>query len=266
MLNLSIIIPAYNDIRLKECLQSIDEDVEIVIVLNGATEEVKKIAYSYNSVVKIFELSEPNLAKAYNYGIENSTKDNVLIMDSDCIFISKTIIKLYKLLEKAPLSKGRILFLFNSKLGKIIARFRHIHTNGKNAYSPPLAFRKEILKDIGNYYFDEKLVWTEDYDFNIRVSSANLLILYDSTARITHPELSLKEDLKSSFNYGTGHSRGVFFNKKGYNVPKKDIKIFASAFKSIGKKYGYATAIYFLIWQIAFLVGYKKENSKLRGK
>lgn len=42
MLNLSIVIPAYNDIRLGKCLKSIDENVEVVVVLNGATEEVKK--------------------------------------------------------------------------------------------------------------------------------------------------------------------------------------------------------------------------------
>ena len=82
MLNLSIVIPAYNDVRLGKCLKSIDENVEVVVVLNGATEEVK-IAYSSNAVIG--ELPTPNLAKAYNYGIEISSKDNVLIMDSDCV-------------------------------------------------------------------------------------------------------------------------------------------------------------------------------------
>lgn len=76
-----------------------------------------------------------------------------------------------------------------------------------------MAFNKAILAKVNGYYFDENLSWTEDYDFDIRVKSANLKILYDDKARIIHPELSIKQDLKSSFNYGVGHARGVLHKK-----------------------------------------------------
>ncbi|MED3526362.1 glycosyltransferase family 2 protein [Bacillus thuringiensis] len=257
MLNLSIVIPAYNDVRLEKCLKSIDENVEVVVVLNGATKEVKKIAYSSNAVIG--ELPTPNLAKAYNYGIDISSKDNVLIMDSDCVFLPGTINKLFKLLDVGPLAKGRVMFSFNSKIGKIIARARHIHTCKKNAYSPPLAFNKEILAKVNGYYFDENLSWTEDYDFDIRVKSANLKILYDDKARIIHPELSIKQDLKSSFNYGVGHARGVLHKKDGYYEPKNKTKSIINSYKYIKKKYGYLTAFYLIFWQLAFYRGYKKE-------
>ncbi|WP_191567435.1 glycosyltransferase family 2 protein [Metabacillus idriensis] len=263
MLNLSVVVPAYNDPRLEQCLKSIDEDVEVIVVLNGATEKVKKIAYSSKAVIA--ELKEPNLAKAYNYGIQIATHKNILIMDSDCIFRKGTILKLYNLLDEASLAKGRVMFSFSSRIGKIIARARHIHTSKKNAYSPPLAFDKTILEKVGGYYFDEALAWTEDYDFDVRVKKAKLTLKYDDTARIIHPELSLMQDLKSSFNYGVGHSRGVVFKKEGYYAPQNKLKSLYSSFKYVRGKYGILTGIYLLLWQLSFYNGYRKEIKKLKG-
>lgn len=99
-----------------------------------------------------------------------------------------------------------------------------------------MAFNKGILAKVNGYYFDENLSWTEDYDFDIRVKSASLKILYDDNARIIHPELSIKQDLKSSFNYGIGHARGVLQQKNGYYEPKNKLRSIINSYKYIKKK------------------------------
>ncbi|TCP66514.1 glycosyltransferase family 2 protein [Baia soyae] len=266
MLPISIIIPAYRDPRLKQCLSSIDEQVEVVVVLNGATREVEEIAEKHPNVV-IGRLSEPGLPQAYNHGIELASHPNVLIMDSDCVFLPGTIRKLYEKLEEAPLAKGRVLFNFKSSIHKIVARVRHIHTAGKKAYSPPLAFRKSILSDIDGYFFHSYLSWTEDFDFDARVKKAKLPIAYDDSARIVHPELAVQEDLRSSFHYGQGHAEGVHLNIQWYKpVLPYSWKQKKQMFQLIKKKYGTWTAIYMMFWQRSFYKGYQNKIKQFQNQ
>ncbi|RJG26173.1 glycosyltransferase family 2 protein [Paenibacillus thiaminolyticus] len=260
-MDLAIVIPAYNDPRLERCLKSIDEDVEVVVVLNGATPEIKRIAKSHP--VRIRELDEPNLSRAYNEGILSAASSNVLIMDSDCVFEPGTIRSLYRLLDEAPLAKGRVVFAYRSFIGKTVARARHIHTTRKNAYSPPLAFRKSIVNKIGNYYFDAELKWTEDFDFDARVQRAKLPIAYEHSAKVIHPELTLRQDLRSAFHYGTGHARGVIKQKTGYGRLGKMWAGLPKLYSLIKKKYGAATASYYVVWQISFWLGYKKQMRRM---
>ncbi|MGR3289461.1 glycosyltransferase family 2 protein [Bacillus sonorensis] len=255
---MSIVIPAYNDPRLDECLKSIDAEAEIIVALNGATKQVEDIAKKHNT--KMVHLPVPNLAKAYNEGIKASSKNNVLLMDSDCIFRRGCIATLYKMLSEHPLAKGRVLFAYRSKREKIIATSRHIHTAKKNAYSPPLAFRKNIVDQIDGYYFDEQINWTEDYDFDARVRKANLSIGYDDSARVVHPALSLYGDLKSSYNYGKGQARGVQLGKEWYAPPERIFKNMIKSWTPLKNKFGTGVAAYLALWQISFFLGYKKES------
>ncbi|MFK3905566.1 glycosyltransferase family 2 protein [Bacillus safensis] len=260
MIDLSIVIPAYNDPRLDECLKSIDIEVEIIVVLNGATKQVEDIAKKHNTT--IVHLPTPNLAKAYNEGIKSSNKNNVLLMDSDCIFRKGCIDKLYNMLYEHPLAKGRVLFAYQSYTEKIIATSRHIHTAKKNAYSPPLAFRKNIVDQIDGYYFDEQIYWTEDYDFDARVRRADLSIGYVDSAQVIHPALTLLGDLKSSYNYGRGQARGVQSKKDWYSPPSKLLKSMIKSWTPLKNRFGTGVAVYLSLWQIAFFMGFKKERKE----
>ena len=93
-LPLSIVIPCADDARIGSCLDSIDENVEIVVVLNGASSEVRKIVGNYE--VKRVNIRERNLAKALNIGITMSKNKKFVFMDSDCRFENGAIRKLYK--------------------------------------------------------------------------------------------------------------------------------------------------------------------------
>lgn len=272
-MNISIIIPVKDDIKIRDCVASIDEEVETVIVLNTPSDEVREYVASLDCTVK--EISENNLSRAYNVGIEASSYDNILLMDSDCTFDQGTIQKLYRGLEEAPLSKGRVNFASSSLMGRIIALSREYHVSDiVNAYSPPLAFRKDIKIAICEHFFDEDLHWTEDHEFDQRVQKAGLKINYDPSATIQHGELTAKSDLRSAFRYGTGYFEGI---KKGVTEPclmyggqrtiprsiAYDIQRAAALpllFVDVTRKKGILPAVFMSAWMITFAAGYYAQG------
>lgn len=256
-LDLSIVIPAHRDPALKKCLESIDANVEVVVALNAPTPEVEEIARRAGVVAPRME--EAHLSKAYNLGIHAASRSNVLLMDSDCVFLPGTIERLYQALEGHHLAKGRVLFSYKGWLSKVVARARHVHTVKPNAYSPPLAFRKSIVEHLGGYYFDPDLPWTEDFDFDARVQRAKLSLKYDDAARIVHPALSPIQDLRSSRRYGQGHGCGVQKGLPWYRPPRVSVRGLVAMVNRIRKKYGSATAIYLGFWQVSFYQGYKSR-------
>lgn len=245
----SIVIPCADDIRIKECLESIDEDVEVIVVLNGASKEVKQIVKKYG--VKIAEISERNLARALNVGIENSKYPNILFMDSDCVFNKSTIRKIFLGLRGAFLSKGKVIFQRDNLISNIIARAREYTTSDRqNAYKPPLAIKKAVKKYINNYYFDSDVHWTEDADLDARVSKAKLKINYLPDAEIYHPPVTLFHDLRSAFRYGIGKRIRV---EKGMT---KGLGSFLGNILDVGRKKGVLVGVYLFIWSWVYIFGY----------
>ncbi|MBD3249167.1 glycosyltransferase [Candidatus Woesearchaeota archaeon] len=271
-MDLSVIIPVKDDIRIRRCIESIDETVEPVIVLNTPSKDVLEIVKGLDATVT--EIEDNNLARAYNKGIEASSYDNMLFMDSDCTFDLKTIRKLYDGLKEAPLSKGKVEFASNSWISKVVALSREYHvTDIINAYSPPLAFKKSIKDDIGGMYYNDILFWTEDHEFDQRVQKAGLNLHYDETATIQHGELSPKADLRSSFHYGGGYFEGI---KAGITQPGFMYGGNKNTLKSMGldvlrtlslpafiadvtKKKNFATAVYMTAWMASFAAGYYSQ-------
>jgi len=272
-MKISIIIPVSNDLKLINCIKSIDENVEVVISLNKASKDIKKLVKDilhnqklqrYLKII-VCEIDEASIAKAYNNGIKHSSYSKVLLMDSDCVFEKGTIRKLNNNLGNNFLSKGKVIFKSNSWASSVIAKAREYHTSDKvNAYSPPLLFKKTIKKYIKGYYFHPSLCWSEDSEFDIRVKKANLKIAYDPTVVIYHPALNLRSDLKSSFWYGIGRRIGV-----EVGVRDKPIGVLGSFRKYVleaSKEKGLITGFYLFVWKMSTLLGYHAQKIlKLRG-
>lgn len=266
-MNVSIVIPVSSDLRLKECIESIDEKVEVVISLNKPSKQIKALVEKLKNSKKfktklkfvICEIPEASIARGYNNGIHHSTFDKILLMDSDCIFEKGTIRKLNSNLSNSLLSKGRVVFKRNSWLTSVVARAREFHTSDKvSAYSPPLLFSKKIKKYIGGYFFHDSLCWLEDSEFDKRVQVAKLTISYDSTAVVYHPPLTLLRDLKSSFWYGVGKRIGVELG-----IHDKPTGLVGSIKKYVfeaSKAKGLFSGIYLFIWKVTLLLGYNIQG------
>lgn len=262
-LDLTIIIPCSTDTKIKYCIQSVYEtckdDVEVIVSLNKSSGDVKKILKGFPKV-KICEIQESNLSKAYNNGIKNASRNNILLMDSDCIFGKDTIELLYAGLRYEKLSKGLVIFRSNSLMSRIISKVReYTTTDFISAYSPPLAFSKDIKKIIGGYYFHERVPWSEDSEFNYRVQQAGIKIHYNPKAVIYHEPISIKQDIRSGFKYGRGKRISEVLGllpKTNYFDISTYTKKFIKTYEVFYKKGLLPALYYFFIWRPVNRVGY----------
>lgn len=247
-LPISIVIPCAYDLRLSQCIESVDENAEVIIVLNGPTQKIRDLVKQYP--VKTFFLKERNLGAALNIGIRNASYDKVLLMDSDCVFEKGTIKLLYNGLENFKLSKGKVIFHFNNFFNKILAKAREYTTSDTpSAYKPPLALKKSVIDEVG-YYFDDDVHWTEDADFDQRVRTANVSINFIPSAVIYHPPVTLIGDLRSASRYGIG--RRIRVEKGIAKGLESDFRYLPDA----AHKKGILVGVYLFFWNIAYSFGY----------
>ena len=206
-MDLSIIIPVHNDLRIARCIKSIDEDVEVVVALNRPTKDICDLVKNLD--VTTCEIDKNNLGKCYNIGLDSAKYDTVLFMDSDCVFEEGAISKLYqpfKENKELKLSKGRVIFHSDSVQTEITRRARSVNTtNVPFAFIPPLMLKKTVFEKINDgYRFAEDVVWCVDYEFELRRSKAGVDLYLVDDARIHHEPITVKNDFRSAFFYGTG--------------------------------------------------------------
>lgn len=261
-MKVSIVIPDKDDLLLERCINSIDEDVEVVISLNNPSQELEELvsrmlsSRNYSMLqFKVCRIDKPSIAMAYNNGIAHASYEKILLMDSDCVFERGTIVALDNVIGDNYLAKGRVVFQHNSFLTKIVSKAREYHTSDQvNAYSPPLLFRKSIISKIGGHYFNSSLCWLEDSEFDRRVQAANLHIAYQHNAVVKHQPITLGRDLRSAFWYGVGHAIG--YNLDVNSRPRGFVR---SVYKYIivgSKTKGLATGLYLYGWKLVLLVGF----------
>lgn len=89
-MKVSIVVPCYNVMDYVErCIDSIVnqtyENIEIILVNDGSTDDTLKILEKYESLenIKIIDQLNGGLSKARNVGIENSLGDAIFFVDSD---------------------------------------------------------------------------------------------------------------------------------------------------------------------------------------
>ncbi len=264
--DLTVLIPVRDDRRVAACVSSIDVLCPVLLVLNGATEVFERWVRAACPAANVVTTARVGLGHAYNVGLAACRSEHALLMDSDCLFTPGTIVKLRRGLKSAALSKGRVVFSHHGPLSRVIAAYRTYHTSDRiSAYSPPLALSRTAVKLLLGYFFDEDLAWSEDFDFDLRVSQRGLRIAYDPTATVLHPALTLRQDLRAAFNYGMGYAVGV---RKGVfpSPVKKGVweraALHAKRFRTVRDSKGTAAAMYAVAWTEAYRAGFRSEGEE----
>jgi GT2 family glycosyltransferase len=261
----SIIIPVKDDPLIFGCLESVDEPVEVIVVTNGSTPAFVKSLGSFEKYpIEIVSLEEPGIGAAYNAGAERASGDFILLMDSDCVFTSGSIRALVTGLGSGNFARGRVVFRSHSWATHMTARTREytedaLRTNRPNAYSPPLLYRKDVIKQMGGYHFDPRMVWREDRDFELRRRAAGLPVVFVPEGTIIHKPLSIRADLASVRNYGAGQHHGELLRI----IPKTSLRHeWAKTVRAV-RRIAAGTrspmlAVYPVVRRLAFVQGYRK--------
>jgi len=212
MSNLTIVIPCKDDPTLVQCVQSIDDESPSLVVFNGSSKRFISAMKRQleNQAVRFERIDEANLSLALQRGIDCSSTDQVLLMDSDCCFRKGSVAAIKQSMAgsdpECSVHKGTVIFSEGGgPVSRVISRSRRQHTSSRLcAYKPPLAFSKRLAPHIGGYFFDRRLRWKEDSDLDRRIRDADIDIVAVAGCVIDHGELDLVTDLRSNFRYGIG--------------------------------------------------------------
>lgn len=257
--DISIVIRCSNDKRIYDCLKSIGTCVgEILVVLNYPTPEVENIVRNFGC--RVVKVNSRNMPFLQNRGIEAARFEKVLLMDSDCIFTVGAIDKIASALDKHKVVRGQLVYIEkNSIIPDVIQRFRNlIGARLDIAHSPLLGIRKSIKKDIGGYYCDESILWSDDYEMHLRLVEAGIEIYGMPHAIAFNQRNSLWRELKGAMRYGMG---GSLIDKKRKKQPLYTQRNSWIKFSNVWRQQGILTALYYLfLFQPFFLLGYLCER------
>ena len=255
-MNISILIPNHNDLRMHKMIKSIDyfntheHHVELVIVLNKPTfdllnlVDVIKAEYKNKFEFKIIEIDKCNLGLAYNAGICNATYDNILFIDTDLICKPGAIkIVVESMNEDIDLVKAQVVY---KNMNNFIEKARYINTTEvKPPYIPVILIKKSIFKKLqGDFLFAVDTVWCSDAEFANRVLASDCKIRYVK-AEFIHDKITIKKDIKDAFVYGFGKAIRIKRTKEKW----KPFKEISDMYKN-GKrnKLGSIENAYSLLW------------------
>lgn len=176
----SIIIPAYNsessiERAIKSCLQQTYQDIEIIVINDGSSDQTESIIEQYVNVVKIITQSNQGVGVARNSGIKLATGQYVYFLDADDSLDAFAIDKMVKSITPENTDvviSGYKIVTDKQKIAavpKLIERLNAIDNFMLDkVISSPWAklFKTEIIK-ANNVEFSEHKIM-QDSIFNIR--------------------------------------------------------------------------------------------------
>lgn len=255
----SVVIRCGCDPRIFDCIASIDEDVDIVVSTIDNSEFLEKLK---SNGVRYCTTPPGNLSLVSNEGIEHAKYEKVMVTDSDTIFKPGCIRYLYNALDRVPVARPQLDFRTSEKgcFSKYIANARKFVNSKQVAFTPGLAFRKEIKDKIGGYYFDDSVPFAVDADLNYRLHFYNVPVEYFGGPGILHDAECLKHDLKAAKRIGNGTkiSSEKLSKKTGTDTKKilHSLKaVHHNDYSEIRHKFGAGTLLYQMVWDLNFYWG-----------
>lgn len=172
----SIIIPAYKPYTLlKSCIDSVVKntdltDIEVIVVCNGSDRESADLVLSYGENFRLVWYNEPlGFTKAVNQGLKLCLGDNIILMNTDCVILD------FK--EKNYWLRELIDPLQNPEVG--ITGMDFMSIDAKIFFLPFyfVAFRRQLIEEIGLLDENYSPGYFEDLDYCIRVTNSNYKLL-----------------------------------------------------------------------------------------
>ena len=237
--NLSVIIVSYkSEYVIENCINSIDNEIEIIVIDNSDDDVLKKKIESKYKNVKYF-LSKKNLGMgaANNLGIKKINRDFAFILNPDVTLKSNSINEILIASKEidnfgiiAPLSNKDQYPNYILKGGHNFDPVKPFKVKSVDGYAMILNLKK--LKKINNFnFFDENFfLYLENEDLCKRLIEINEDIYVIPKSKIDHlggkaVDPKYRNEIEYLRNWHWMWSK-FYFNKKHYGYATAVLKIF----------------------------------------
>jgi len=256
----TVVIRCKDDERVFDCIKSIDESVEIIVVMNPNEDLERRLG----DIGVICKHSPPgNLSIVSNIGFESASADKIIITDSDTIFGEKCIFAMIEGLNEYDVVRSPLRFGRRDEfLSRELAEARDYVNSLPVVYTPGIAVSRTLPEKIKGYLFDDAIPFAVDANLNFRIHQENVPVLYLEYVWISHSAESVKHDLKAARRIGSGCRESSKRLVTLYpEIPEMEIGhalkgVKRSHYYDLFKKKGLRVFLYQLLWDIAFYRGY----------
>ena len=237
--NLSVIIVSYkSEYVIENCINSIDSEIEIIVIDNSNNYQLKeKIENKYKNVKCILSKENLGMGAGNNLGIKNVNKDFVLILNPDVIFEKKSIEEMILASREinnfgiiAPISDKSEYPNYTLKKGYNFDATKPFKVKSVDGYAMLLNLKK--LKKLNDFYFfDENFfLYLENEDLCKRLEKNDENIYVIPKSRIHHlggkaVDPKYKNEIEYLRNWHWMWSK-FYFNKKHYGYMIAVLKVF----------------------------------------
>ena len=237
--NLSVIIVSYKSEHVIEnCINSIDNEIEIIVIDNSGDHQLKeKIETKYKNVKCILSKENLGMGAGNNLGIKNVNKDYVLILNPDVILEKSSIDEMILSSKEidnfgiiAPLSDKNEYPNYTLKKAHNFNPTKPFKVRSVDGYAMLLNLKKlKKLEDF--YFFDENFfLYLENEDLCKRLEKNNEDIYIIPKSKIHHlggkaVDPKYKNEIEYLRNWHWMWSK-FYFNKKHYGYLMAILKIF----------------------------------------
>lgn len=185
----SVIIPTYNRATLlqesvESALSQDYENIEVIVVDDGSTDETENIARSFGSRIVYLKQKNSGPSAARNLGILYSSGDYLMFLDSDDVLLPGCIKKLATTLDRNPDFGAAYCGWLETDGPAHISRKSPLNRPSGDVFVEmatqyfcivhSIMVRRNCLATSG--IFDTSLQMYEDMDFNVRIAAYHRLI------------------------------------------------------------------------------------------
>ena len=252
--NLSVIIVSFkSDHIIQKCIQSIDKEIEIIVIDNSNNIDFKNyIEDKYKNVRCILSTKNIGMGAGNNIGIRDTKKDFTLILNPDVVLEKNAInqiINASKIIESfsviAPILDEikHPNFKLDNKKNQKFDPIKPFMVKSVDGYSMLLNLKR--LKQIENFkFFDENFfLYLENDDFCKRLQLINENIYVVPKSKIYHlggqaVDPKYKNEIELVRNWHWMWSK-FYFNNKHYGYLKATLRISKNLISAILKSFFY---------------------------
>jgi len=202
----TVIIPLYNKEKyienaIKSVLNQTFTDFNLLIINDFSTDKSVEIASKYisDTVEIIHHEKNAGLAAARNTGIKNSNSNYITYLDADDLWKPTFLESIFQLIQNFP--EARIFGTNYEEVWDAVIKNPHngseilpINFTGyinffkinvkQGIYNHgSVCFHKEVFEKVG--FYNEKINFSEDLDFNIR-ANYNFKLAYDNSVQMRY--------------------------------------------------------------------------------